>query len=158
MTPAQIKAAIAKLKPGADQGETLFGIPSSFTIAQACLESNWLTSMLSVQGNNLFGVKADVSWKGDVLSMPTREESHDGVWSTVVARWRKYASVEQCLTDHAQFFIRNPRYHLALLHPHDGKQFADEVAKAGYATDLQYASKLHSVINAHNLTDVGSGK
>lgn len=151
----KIFTCITKLKQGADKAETQFGIPSSFTIAQGALESAWLTSMLALKANNLFGVKADPSWSGDVLLMPTREESKGGVWSTVVARWRKYATIDECLLDHAQFFIKNKRYAQALKYPHDGRQFSIEVAKAGYATDLQYSQKLISIINLHHLTDVG---
>lgn len=158
MTPAQINFALAKLKPNADESEVLYGIPSSFTVAQACLESNWLTSKLAVNAGNLFGVKADKSWTGDVLSLPTKEQLKDGTWITIEAKWRMYASIAECLKDHAKFFQVNPRYHAALAFPHDGKQFAVEIAKAGYATDQQYAQKLLSIIRTHKLTDVGATK
>ena len=44
----------------------LSSVPASFTVAQAALESAWGESLLARQGQNLFGVKADPSWKGEV--------------------------------------------------------------------------------------------
>ncbi|MGB0972112.1 MAG: glucosaminidase domain-containing protein, partial [Mycobacterium sp.] len=45
-----------------------------------------------------------------------------------------------------QFLESNPRYAEALKHKHDPARFADELAKAGYATDPQYAGKLKGVL------------
>lgn len=47
-------------------------VPASFTVAEAALESGWGSSQLATQGKNLFGVKADRSWHGDVLTLNTR--------------------------------------------------------------------------------------
>src|SRR5687767_996476 len=52
------------------KGTGLF--PSVF-MAQAVLESGNGNSTLSAKYNNFFGVKADKSWKGDVIEMPTKE-------------------------------------------------------------------------------------
>ena len=147
MLPADF---IAKLRPGADQCETEKGIPASFTIAQAALESAWGSSALSIVASNLFGIKADKSWTGKTLSMNTREWLH-GEWVTVPAEWRLYASWAECLLDHAEFFKVNPRYAKALQFAHDGKLFARAIALSGYATDPAYADKLISIISKHHL-------
>ena len=141
---------IAKLRPGADQCESEKGIPASFTIAQAALESSWGGSALSTVAANLFGVKADKSWKGKTLSMNTREYLHNE-WLTVPAVWRVYADWAECLLDHAEFFKVNPRYAKALQFAHDGKLFARAISLAGYATDPLYGDKLISIINKHSL-------
>lgn len=151
----KVNSCIAALKNGADAAEKKFGIPSSFTIAQGALESGWLTSRLSLEANNVFGIKADKSWIGKVFIMPTREFLNH-TWITEFAHWRHYDSLADCLADHAQFFLSNHRYATALQFPHDGKRFAEEVAKAGYATDPEYSHKIISVINAHGLKDVGA--
>ena len=46
------------------------GIPASFTLAQAALESGWGARC---PGNNLFGIKADKAWKGPTVDVPTHE-------------------------------------------------------------------------------------
>lgn len=141
---------IAKLRPGADQCEKEKGIPASFTIAQAALESGWGSSALSTVAANLFGVKADKSWKGRTLSYSTREFL-GGEWRTVPAVWRVYDDWAECLLDHAEFFKVNPRYSKALQFAHDGKLFARAIALAGYATDPLYGDKLISIISKHHL-------
>lgn len=124
-------------------------IPASFVIAEAALESAWGDSLLAKKGMNLFGVKADASWKGPTLTMQTREFLH-GAWCVVPALWRKYDDWLGCINDHAEFLIANPRYRSAFSAT-DGEAFAQAVAAAGYATDPLYAQKLISIMRMHNL-------
>ncbi len=142
---------IAAIGPAAQASMRTTKVPASFTIAQAALESGWAQSQLSTTGFNLFGVKADASWKGATLMLPTKEFINKQ-WVTVSARWRKYASWLDCLNDHAAFLLNNKRYQPAFAHTNDAEAFARAVAAAGYATDPDYANKVISVIRAHNLT------
>ena len=135
----------------------LTGIPASFVIAEAALESAWGASRLSTEGMNLFGVKADKSWEGDVLTMNTREFMH-GSWIIVAAKWRKYTDWLSCIKDHADFFHKNPRYAHALEVEGDAIAFTKAVADAGYATDPAYADKIISIINAHDLLKLDDGE
>lgn len=130
------------------------GIPAAFTLAQGALESGWGKSRLFREAKNIFGVKADKSWEGERYALPTREFIK-GAWTTVDAEWRKYATYEECFVDHAQFFKRNPRYAGALRYKGDSIQFAFEVAKAGYATDPDYARKLITLMTQNNLLKFG---
>ena len=98
---------------------------------------------------NLFGVKADASWRGPTLDIQTREYLN-GQWVMVPARWRKYADWQGCMDDHAAFLRNNPRYALCFSY-RDGEGFARAVAAAGYATDPEYANKLCAIIRAHAL-------
>jgi len=66
------------------------GLPASFKVAEAAMESGWGRSQLASQGKKLFGVKADPSCHGDVMTINTREFLH-GTWVMVPARWQKYA-------------------------------------------------------------------
>lgn len=138
---------IALLISPCQQAATTHRVPWRFSIAQAALESAWGESILAKAGRNLFGVKADKSWTGEVLELPTREQLKDGAWVTEVARWRKYRTWDECINDHALFFHRNPRYR-SCFNALTDVDFAVAVAKAGYATDKAYARKLIATINA----------
>lgn len=130
--------------------QRLTGIPASFTLAQAALESAWGASKLAHSGCNLFGVKADKRWKGPVLMMKT-DEHLDGKNVTVQAKWRVYKDWAECLADRAEFFRKNKRY-AACFKETTGEGWARAVAAARYATDPEYAAKLVGVIRGRNLT------
>jgi flagellar rod assembly protein/muramidase FlgJ len=147
MTPREFIVAIG---PAAQESAHITGIPASFTIAQAALESGWGESQLAKQAFNLFGVKADGSWSGPVLYMPTREFLK-GQWVTVTAGWRKYPGWLASINDRAKFFALNPRYRLAMTGRRTGEDFARQIAIAGYATDPRYADKIIAVIRSHKL-------
>ncbi|MDD5249661.1 MAG: glucosaminidase domain-containing protein [Rhodocyclaceae bacterium] len=141
---------IALISPAAQTSAKTSGIPASFTVAEAALESDWGASQLARNAMNLFGVKADASWHGDVLTLNTREYLH-GTWVIVPARWRKYSDWQGCMDDHAAFLRHNRRYASCFLAA-TGEAFARAVAAAGYATDPLYADKLISVMRAHQLS------
>lgn len=147
MTPNDF---INALTPAAQASAAITKIPASFTIAEAALESGWGSSQLATEGYNLFGVKADPSWTGDVLTMNTREYLNDQ-WVMELAAWRKYPDWYGSISDHATFLLTNPRYSPAF-QATNGIDFANAVAAAGYATDPDYATKIAEIINAHNLT------
>lgn len=147
MKPAEFLALLA---PAAIECHRKTGIPASFTLAQAALESGWGASKLAKQARNLFGVKADRAWKGETLEMPTAEVVR-GKRITVMAKWRLYPTWGMCLLDRAEFFRRNPRYGKCWAET-TGEGWARAVAAAGYATDPEYADKLIATINARNLT------
>lgn len=149
MTPQEFIAAIA---PAAQASAAITKIPASFVTAQAALESGWGASKLAQQAYNLFGVKADAAWQGDVLELPTREYLH-GQWVTVPARWRRYAGWLECINDHARFLTDNPRYRAAFEHA-DVRGFVRAVAAAGYATDPDYAAKIISIIDGRRLDEL----
>lgn len=147
MKPEDFIAAIA---PAARASAKLTRIPASFVVAQAALESAWGISQLSQQALNLFGVKADASWKGETITMNTREVIN-GKSVVVSAIWRKYSSWLDCINDHAAFLRNNRRYQSAFSGAPSGESFARAIAAAGYATDPNYGSKLVGVIRGHNL-------
>ena len=143
------QAFIALIGPAAQASARTTGVPASFTVAQAALESGWGESLLARQGKNLFGVKADPAWRGEVLTFNTREFLR-GAWVTVPAHWRKYADWQACIDDHAAFLRQNRRYTPCFACT-TGAAFAWAVAHAGYATDPEYAAKLVSIIEQHQL-------
>lgn len=161
---------MAKMKPCefvkayyryAKQTEEKTGIDARFTLAQAALETGWGAS---APGNMFFGVKASKNTPDSQKQLLlTREVLRtktatfpvivsitpraDGKYDYRVKDWfRKYDTPEGSFTDHARFFFDNKRYSSALEVKHDPYLFADEVAKAGYATDPNYAATLKSII------------
>ena len=158
MTP---KEFIKQYKPFALETERKTGISHLFILAQAALESGWGERTF---GNMLFGIKARPETPADkkqllrtteVLSSANAvfpkifsiKKRADGKYTYTVLDWfRKYETQEECFTDHAQFFFKNKRYAKALLVKADPYKFAEEVAKAGYATAPDYANSLKKII------------
>lgn len=146
--------------PYAKQTEQKTGIDARFTLAQAALESGWGAS---APGNMFFGVKASKNTPEnqkqlirtrEILSSPNVKfpvvisvTPKNGKYEYIVKDWfRKYDSPEQSFTDHANFFFANKRYAQALTVRNDPNAFADAIAKAGYATDPNYARTLRTMI------------
>lgn len=144
----QVADFIAAIAPAAQACQARTKVPASVTIAQAALESTWGAH---APGFNLFGIKADTSWCGPETSVLTHEFVN-GKMVEVTAWFRAYSGWQGSIDDHAEFLTQNPRYKPAFATT-DGPSFADAIARAGYATDPAYASKLRAVIAAHDLTD-----
>lgn len=138
MTPAEF---IIQILPGAQACERATGIPASFTIAQAALESGWGDR---APGNNLFGVKADKAWKGPTVDVATHEFIK-GTRVGITDKFRAYPSWTACVLDRGTFFKVNPRY-AACFRETTGEGWARAVAAAGYATDPKYAESLIAVM------------
>ncbi|MDN7879325.1 glycoside hydrolase family 73 protein [Burkholderia aenigmatica] len=147
-TPAGFIAAIA---PAAQSCAKRTGVPASVTVAQAALESSWGKR---APGMNLFGIKADAAWHGPVTSQVTHEVEN-GQTITITANFRAYSTWQGSIDDHAAFLTGNPRYRPAFAFK-DGPSFARAIAAAGYATDLEYAEKLISIMNARGLCALDS--
>jgi flagellum-specific peptidoglycan hydrolase FlgJ len=125
------------------------GVPASVTLAQAILESGWGKSSLAREGNNFFGIKGQ--GPAGSINLPTQEYIN-GQSVTVNAPFRKYNHAEESFTDHGRFFLENRRYATAIQHTDNAQQFAREIAKAGYATDPNYANKLNALIKEYDLS------
>lgn len=158
---------IKTYKPYALETERKTGISALFILAQAGLESGWGKSPI---GNNFFGIKVPKSIVSsttkekkqllrtmEVLATPNEKDRFpevisitkrtDGKYLYIVRDWfMKYDTPEECFTDHANFFFRNKRYAKALEVKADPYKFAEEVAKAGYATAPNYAESLKTLI------------
>lgn len=120
------------------------GVPAPLILAQAALESGWgkreIRADDGTQSFNLFGIKADRSWRGAVVETTTTEYV-DGEPQRVRAKFRAYGSYEEAFTDYANFMTRNPRY-ANVLATDDPTEAAHGLQRAGYATDPQYGQKL----------------
>jgi len=146
---------IALIGPAAQASRLQTGIPASFVVAQAALESGWGESGLAKRAKNLFGIKADSRWRGETLILQTKEFIR-GQWVVVPAKWRKYASWQESIDDHAAFLKQNPRYQ-PCFQCLKAEAFAQALAKAGYATDPGYADKVINLMNQHKLQTLDGG-
>ena len=158
MTP---KEFITKFLPFALETERKTGISALFILAQSALETGWGQH---APGNMMFGVKSKESMPAEkrqlvqtteILATDKEkfpviisiEKRSDGKYKYIVKDWfRKYDTPEESFTDHARLFLTNKRYAKALQVKADPYKFAEEVAKAGYATEPTYAERLKGVI------------
>lgn len=131
-------------------------------LTQAALESAWGDV---APGNMFFGVKDTDGVNGNEQLLVTTEYTKTiknpmpvPISTTPVVRngqkyfkhrgkdyFRKYDTPYECFKDHAAFFVKNKRYAEALKHKTDYLVFFREIAKAGYATDPNYADTLIAV-------------
>jgi flagellum-specific peptidoglycan hydrolase FlgJ len=146
--PKTGNAFIDRIAADAIKSQQQTGVPASVTMAQAILESGWGKSGLSTQANNFFGIKG--TGPAGSVTMRTREVIN-GQSVYVNAAFRKYDSPAQSFADHGKFFTDNKRYSTAMKHTDDPHRFAQEIAKAGYATDPNYAKALSGLINQYGL-------
>ena len=129
-------------------GQALKILPS-VTIAQAILESNWGRSELATGGKNLFGIKASPDWKGEIYRKKTKEQKPTGEIYTIEANFRKYTSYKESIKDHDNFFTSTPwrsNNYKRVLEAKEYKTQAQALQSCGYATDINYAKKLISLI------------
>lgn len=148
--------------PFAIASEKETGIPALAILAQGVLESGWFKIC---PGNMIFGVKDTDGINGNEQLLITTEYSRsaNAKFTNIISvtpvirngqKWfkykikayfRKYTTPKECFVDHSAFFLKNKRYAKALTVKHDPYLFIDEIAKAGYATDPNYAKTLKSI-------------
>lgn len=145
---------ITSLVAGARGTQDQFGVPASITMAQAILESGWGGSTLAkAPNNNLFGIKCGSSsstFQNGCVTIPTREYIN-GEWVVVNASFRTYASVADSILDHGYYLRYRGIYDSAFLVSYSPRLFAQAIARAGYATDPAYPTKLLTIASTYDL-------
>ncbi len=161
------EAFVQKYYPYAKKAEQKTGVPALFALAQSALESGWGKK---TPGNMLFGVKTGSGknyggWNGSSQLISTTEYSSSsnrsfpfiqsgyptltskGKWKYRIKDYfRAYPTPFHTFMDWAGLLTNSSRYKYAMRNKGDPYRFAEEVAKAGYATDPNYASKVKSVM------------
>lgn len=135
--------------------ENIYWIPYEISIAQAILESWWWQSGLAKKHWNYFWIKS--FWKWEFVTMSTQEEIN---WKKITIKdwFKKFRNMKESFYWYWEFLTSNPRYKQAFaywidLNPKpshyppnyiwlDRTKFANELAKAWYATDSKYAAKV----------------
>jgi flagellar protein FlgJ len=153
--PPHVRAFVQRLMPHAQEASRITGIPASFMLGQAALETGWgkhqITGADGTPSHNLFGIKATGGWSGKVVETATTEYVN-GQPQTRVEKFRAYDSFAEAFRDYARLLSRNPRYQQVLANSDSAAGFAQGLQRAGYATDPNYADKLMRIIRQTTAT------
>lgn len=150
---------IEEIKDEAIKNYKEYKILPSITIAQSILESSWGESDLAQIYNNLFGIKADSSWKGEYVTLETFE-FYD---TKIEDKFRVYSNKNQSIKDHAKFLVDNQRYKKYGVF--EAKTYIEQayaLQNAGYSTaednsgQKRYAKDLIELIRQYNLQLIDS--
>ena len=138
---------LASIKPWTEETGARLGVAPEIVAAHAALESGWgqrpLRQGTGADTNNLFGIKAGGKWQGDVASNVTTEYAAGSDTALKkTERFRSYPDQASAFRDYAQVLLDNPRYRAALNTGANAGAFAQGLARGGYATDPDYATKL----------------
>ncbi|VVE81496.1 flagellar assembly peptidoglycan hydrolase FlgJ [Pandoraea sputorum] len=147
--PAAAGEFVDRMATAAQNASANSGIPARFMLSQAALESGWgkreIRRADGSTSHNVFGIKAGKSWNGPTVEVATTEYVN-GQPRKVMAKFRAYGSYDEAFADYAKLISNNPRYSSVVASANDAASFANNLQRAGYATDPQYASKLMKVM------------
>lgn len=126
-------------------------------LSAAYVESGAGKSQLSAKYNNFFGIKAYSDWKGKKVSLNTGEQTKDGKKYTIKQDFKVYDSPADSFRDYVKV-VSGTRYKKAgvLTAPTPEAQIK-AIKAAGYATALNYAEVLISVLKKSGAAVVGLG-
>lgn len=140
------------LLPLAEQAARELGIDPKMILSQAALETGWGKHMIRKPNGdnsfNLFGIKANNGWQGDVASVKTLEYER-GVAQKQSANFRAYDSYQESFSDYVDFIKGHSRYQEALETSASPDHYVRELQNAGYATDPNYANKILNIAARH---------
>ncbi|WP_281989703.1 glycoside hydrolase family 73 protein [Aquimarina aggregata] len=159
---------VMRYYPFAKKASEKSGVPILFALAQSALESGWGKS---AKGNMMFGIKKGSGrnyggWSQgqtqmitttEYSSVPTRHfpfiypgypiKQANGKWKYRIKDvFRAYPNPFFSFIDWAGLLFKNRRYSYAMQFKKTPYRFAEEIAKAGYATDPNYASKIKRIM------------
>ena len=151
-------AFLNKVGTQAQKTSKKYGVYASLMLAQAALESSWGNSTLSTRAYNFFGMKAGTGWTGATYTARTAEQNSKGKTYYIKAAFRKYSSYQASFNDYGVKMRTTLggtglRYSKTWLENASSvSKAADAIKAAGYATDVNYPSKLKRLIKTYNLT------
>lgn len=140
------------------------GIPACVSLAQAILESGYGKTDLAQAGNNLHGMKCELSgntwsgstWDGGSYYEKESPEVINGVTVQKKSKFRAYENVEASIADHSAYLLGamngSQKRYAGLQGETDHKKAIALIKSGGYATDPQYEAKLNDIISRYDLT------
>ena len=152
MTTSQ-QSFFNNILPAIQQVSQKNSIVTSVMLAQSILESGWGTSQLATNAHNIFGIKADSSWKGNTYTVQTKEVVN-GKTITVEKQFRAYKSLLESISDYGSFFTSTAwriKNYASFLQATNYETALTSLLASGYATDPAYAEKLKSLIQRYGL-------
>ena len=136
---------------GAVASQTKYGVPASLTLAQIVQESSGSSpgnmSELAYKCKNLFGIKGKGT--NGSCNYKTSEES-GGKSFSIHANFRSYNNYSEGIEDHAKLLTSN-YYKKCTTGATTSDDWAKAIKKCGYATDVDYAERLISIMKNYNL-------
>ena len=120
----------------------------SAIIAQACIESGYNTSLLSMKYHNYFGMKCGSSWKGPSVNLATKEE-YNSVLVNIRDNFRAYPDMIAGVKGYFDF-ISTSRY-ANLKGAATAQEYLELIKKDGYATSSSYVNTCMNVVNRYGL-------
>ena len=148
------EAFVNHLWPMAKQAAEKMGITPEVLLAQAALETGWGRKIAQhasgKSSHNLFNIKADNRWDGEDVSISTLE-FRSGIPQQEKANFRAYDTFQASFNDYVEFIQNSPRYQPAMAVASDAKAYTQELSRAGYATDPEYAQKIMGIIEGKPL-------
>ena len=127
------------------------------------LESGYVTTALSTQANNCFGMKCTLSnnswksvWDGkSKINIKTAEQDASGNTYYIYADFRKYPCIEDSIKDHAAYLLGATngdklRYE-GLTECTSYTSAAKLIKDGGYATDISYVQKIVNIVKRFGL-------
>ncbi|GAA6153306.1 flagellar assembly peptidoglycan hydrolase FlgJ [Pseudoteredinibacter isoporae] len=142
-----IENFIEQLAPAAKRIANYLGVEAKGIIAQAALETGWGQHIIQDKGGqssfNLFNIKAR---QGEPSVGVDTLEYRNGKAVQEQAEFRKYNNIQESFNDYARLLKENQRYQGALAEGKDAGSFAEQLQKAGYATDPNYADKIKQIL------------
>ena len=134
-------------------------------IAQGCFEPAYGTSELAVKANNLFGVKVNDQWEGKFYNKVSGECYNGKDYEAKASDFQAYDSWEDSIYWQG-WYLENrcttPKYHPELKHyaeligNRDYKDCARILQEKKYGTSPEYAKRVITYIEKHNLTKYDS--
>ncbi|HFU3968872.1 TPA: GBS Bsp-like repeat-containing protein [Streptococcus suis] len=152
MTTSQ-QSFFNNILPAIQQVSQKNSIVTSVMLAQSILESGWGTSQLATNAYNIFGIKADSSWKGNTYTVQTKEVVN-GKTITVEKQFRAYKSLLESISDYGSFFTSTAwriKNYASFLQATNYETALTSLLASGYATDPAYAEKLKSLIQRYGM-------
>lgn len=147
---------VSELWQHAKQAAEKIGLSPAVMLAQSALETGWgkyvITKSDGQSSNNFFNIKADKSWQGDKAAKASLE-FEDGVAVKKQSNFRAYNNIAESFDDFVNFLQQNPRYKSALKTTAHPTEYLNELQKAGYATDPNYAQKIINVLSRSEFND-----
>lgn len=121
---------------------------ASAIVAQACIESGYNTSLLSMKYHNYFGMKCGSSWKGPSVNLATKEE-YNSVLVNIRDNFRCYPDLISGVKGYFDF-ISTSRY-ANLKGAATAQEYLELIKRDGYATSSSYVNTCMNVVNRYGL-------
>lgn len=131
---------------GAQASEQKWGVPTSITLAQWALESNYGKSMPE-GSNNPFGIKA---LPGQPSVVAWTKEMQNGKLVPMQEPFRVFPDMGAAFIEHSRLLGTSHHYTKARQFMNDPDRFADALTGI-YATDTKYGSKLKTLMKQYDL-------